>query len=143
MAHNAKKVGEEVDLFAKIRDKMANTAKGEGQLQAPNLAGPIVDTYRPLVAKRPAPSKMKGVGKDRKRLRALAKIGGVGSSGSSNPDLGGFEKAKIQRRKGLELKLSDVEVAIVEAADPGLTMQAMSKYLARGMVFSRRVATML
>ncbi|QCE03551.1 hypothetical protein DEO72_LG8g1576 [Vigna unguiculata] len=143
MAHHAKKVGGEVDVFAKIRDQMANAAKGEGQSQAPNLVGPVVDTYRPPVAKRPAPSKMKGVGKDRKRLRALAKTGGVGSSGSSNPDLGDFEKVKIQMRKGVELKLSDEEVAIVEAADPGLTMRAMSEYLARGMVLSRRVATLL
>jgi len=143
MAHPAKKVGGEVDLFAKIRDKMANAAKGEGQSQAPNLVGPVVDTYRPPVAKRPAPSKMKGVGKDRKRLRALAKTGCVGSSGSSNPDLGGFEKAKIQMRKGLELKLSDEEVAVVEAADPGLTMRAMNEYLARDMVLSRWVATLL
>ena len=143
MAHPAKKVGGEVDLFAKIRDKMANAAKGEGQSQAPNLAGPVVDTYRPPIAKRPAPSKMKGVGKDHKRLKALAKTGGVGLSGSSNLDLGGFEKAKIQMRKGLELKLSDEEVAVVEAADPGLTMRAMSEYLTRGMVLSRRVATLL
>jgi len=46
-------------------------------------------------------------------------------------------------RKGLELKLSDEEVTVVEAADPGLTMWAMSEYLARGMVLSWRVATML
>jgi len=143
MAHHVKKVGGEVDLFAKIRNQMANAAKGEGQSQAPNLVGPVVDTYRPPVAKRPAPSKMKGVGKDRKRLRALAKTGGVGSSGSSNPDLGGFEKVKIQMRKGVELKLSDEEVAVVEAADPRLTMRAISEYLARGMVLSRRVATLL
>jgi len=71
------------------------------------------------------------------------KTGGVGSSGSSNPDLGGFEKAKIQMRKGLELKLNDDEVTVVEAADPGLTMRAMSEYLARGMVLSRRVTTLL
>ncbi|QCD83000.1 hypothetical protein DEO72_LG2g3342 [Vigna unguiculata] len=119
---------------------MANAAKGEGQSQAPNLVGPVVDTYRPPVAKRLAPSKMKGVRKDRKRLRALAKTGGVGSS---NPDLGGFEKTKIQMRKGVELKLSDEEVAVVEAADPGLTMRAMSEYWARGMVLSRRGATLL
>jgi len=143
MADHAKKVGGEVDFFAKIRDKMANAAKGEGQSKAPNLAGPVVVTYRPPVVKRSAPSKMKGVGKDRKRLRALAKTGSVGSSWSSNPDLCGFEKAKIQMRKGLELKLSDEEVAVVEAADPGLTMRAMSEYLARGMVLSWRVATML
>jgi len=31
MAHHAKKVNGEVDLFAKIRDKMENAAKGEGQ----------------------------------------------------------------------------------------------------------------
>ncbi|QCD86965.1 hypothetical protein DEO72_LG3g1496 [Vigna unguiculata] len=138
MAHHAKKVGGEVDLFAKIRDQMANAAKGVGQSQATNLVGPVVDTYRAPVAKRPAPSKMKGVGKDRKRLRALAKTGGVGSSGLGNPDLGGFEKVKIQMRKGVELKLSDEEVA-----DLGLTMRAMSEYLARGMVLSRRVATLL
>jgi len=30
MAHNAKKVGGEVDLFVKIRDRMANAAKGDG-----------------------------------------------------------------------------------------------------------------
>jgi len=74
------------------------------------LVGLAVDTYRPPVAKRSTPSKMKGIGKDRKRLRALAKTGGVGSSGSSNPNLGGFEKAKVQVRKGVEIKLSDVEV---------------------------------
>ncbi|QCD89292.1 hypothetical protein DEO72_LG4g236 [Vigna unguiculata] len=113
MAHHAKKVGGEVDLFAKIRDKMANAAKGEGQSQAPNLAGPVMDTYRPPVAKRPAPSKV------------LGRI------------------AKIQMRKGLELKLSDDEVAFVESVDPGLTMRAMSEYLARDMVLSWRVATML
>ncbi|QCE03728.1 hypothetical protein DEO72_LG8g1753 [Vigna unguiculata] len=139
MAHHAKKVGGEVDLFAKLRDKIANAAKGEGQSQAPNLAGPVVDTYRPPVAQRSAPSKMKGVGKDRKRLRAHAKTGGVGSSGLSNPDLGGCERAKIQMRKGLELKLSDEEVAVVEAVDLGLTMRAMSEYLARGMVLSRQM----
>jgi len=46
-------------------------------------------------------------------------------------------------RKGLELKLSDEEVVVVEAADPGLTMRAMNEYLARGMVLSRRVVTLL
>ena len=46
-------------------------------------------------------------------------------------------------RKGLELKLNDDEVTVVEAADPGLTMRAMSEYLARGMVLSRRVTTLL
>ena len=143
MAHHARKTGGEIDLFAKIRDKMGNAAKAEGQSQAPNLVGPVVDVYHPPTAKRPAPSKMKGVGKDRKRLRALAKTGGVGSSGSSNPDLGGFEKSKIQMRKGVEIKLSDPEVGVVEAADPRLVMRALNEYMARGLVLSRRVTTML
>jgi len=143
MAHHARKVGGEVDLFAKIRDKLENAAMAEGQSQALNLAGPVIDTYAPAAAKRPAPSKLKGVGKDRKRLRALAKTGGVGSSGSSNPDLGGFEKTKVQMRKGVEVKLSDEEVGVVEAADPGLVMRALSEYLARGLVLGRRVNTML
>jgi len=39
---------------------------------------------------------MKGVGKDRKRLRALAKTEGVGCSGSSNSDLVGFEKPRFR-----------------------------------------------
>jgi len=39
--------------------------------------------------------------------------------------------------------LSDEEVAVVEAADPGLTMRAMSESLARGMVLSRWLATLL
>jgi len=30
MAYHAKKMGGEVDLFAKIRDKMGNMAKAEG-----------------------------------------------------------------------------------------------------------------
>lgn len=64
MAHHAKKVGDEVDLFVKIRDKMGSVTKAQGQSQAPNLVGPVVDTYQPAVAKRPAPSKMKGIGKD-------------------------------------------------------------------------------
>jgi len=59
MAHHARKTSGEVDLFAKIRDKMGNAAKAEGQSQAPNLVGPVVDVYRPPTAKRPAPSKMK------------------------------------------------------------------------------------
>ncbi|QCE13607.1 hypothetical protein DEO72_LG11g602 [Vigna unguiculata] len=105
MAHHVKKVGGEVDLFAKIRDK---------------LVGPAVDT-----------------------LRALAKIGGVSSNGSSNPDLGGFEKDKVKMRKGVEIKVSDEEVVVVEAADRGLVMRALSKYLARGLVLGRRVTTML
>jgi len=128
---------------ARIRDKMGNTAKAEGQSHAPNLVGPVVDVYRPPTAKRSAPSKMKGMRKDRKRLRALAKTGGVGSSGSSNLDLGGFEKSKIQMRKGVEIKLSDPEVGVVEAADPGLVMRALNEYMAQGLVLSRRVTTML
>ncbi|QCD83469.1 hypothetical protein DEO72_LG2g3813 [Vigna unguiculata] len=106
MAHHARKTGGEVDLFAKIRDKMGNATKAEGQSQAPNLVGPVVDVYRPPTAKRLALSKMKGVGKDRKRLRALAKTG-------------------------------------VEAVDPGLVMRALNEYMARGLVLSRRVTTML
>jgi len=143
MVNHVKKVGGEVDLSAKIRDKMANVAKAEGQSQASNLVGPIVDTYRPAVAKRPAPSKMKGFGKDRKMLHALANTEGVGSSGSSNPNLGGFEKSKIQMRKGVEIKLSDAKVGVVEAADSGLVMRALNEYLARGVVLGRRVTTML
>ncbi|QCD83053.1 hypothetical protein DEO72_LG2g3396 [Vigna unguiculata] len=108
MAHHAKKVGGEVDLFAKIRDNLEN-----------------------------------GVGKYRKRLCVLAKIGGVSSSGSSNPDLGGFEKNKVKMRKGVEIKVSDEEVVVVEAADRGLVMRALSKYLAQGLVLGRRVTTML
>ncbi|QCD82997.1 hypothetical protein DEO72_LG2g3339 [Vigna unguiculata] len=130
MTHHARKTGGEVDLFAKIRDKMGNAAKAEDQSQAPNLVGPIVDVYLPPTANRPAPSKMKGVGKDRKRLRALAKTRGVGSSGSSNPDLGGFEKSKIQMRKGVEIKLSDPKVGVEEATDLGLVMKALNEYMA-------------
>ena len=51
MAHHAKKVGGEVDLFAKIRDKIVNAAKGEGQFQAPNLAGPVVEPTGLLLRK--------------------------------------------------------------------------------------------
>jgi len=76
MAHYAKKVGASEDLFAKIRDQLAAYSKGEGSSKAPLLAGPMVETVRP-VAKRPDVSKLKGVGKDRKRLRALAKTGGL------------------------------------------------------------------
>ncbi|QCE06760.1 hypothetical protein DEO72_LG9g1774 [Vigna unguiculata] len=110
MAHHVKKVGGEVDLFAKIRDKMANAAKGEGQLQAPNLVGLVVDSYRPPVAKRPAPSKMKGVGKDRKRLRALAKTDGVGSNGSKK-----------------KLKAKQVELDGVNAAKDAAAEEAASE----------------
>ncbi|QCE06724.1 hypothetical protein DEO72_LG9g1738 [Vigna unguiculata] len=88
--------------------------------------------------KRPTPSKMKGVGKDRKRLRALAKTGGVGSSGSSNSNLGGFMKSKIQMRKGVEIKLSDAELGVVEAADPGLIMRVLNECLSHGVVLGRR-----
>lgn len=41
------------------------------------------------------------------------------------------------------IKLSDTEVAVVEEAVPMLIMRAMSEYLARGVVLSKRVATML
>ncbi|QCE11104.1 hypothetical protein DEO72_LG10g2337 [Vigna unguiculata] len=99
MAHYAKKVGASEDLFAKIRDQLAASSKGEGSSKAAALAGPVVETVRPA-AKRPAVSKLKGVGKDRKRLRALAKTGGVAPGGTNNPDLGGFEKEKVQMRKG-------------------------------------------
>ncbi|QCD86417.1 hypothetical protein DEO72_LG3g939 [Vigna unguiculata] len=104
MAHYAKKVGALDDLFAKIRDQLAASVKGEGSLKAANLAGPVVESVRPPAQKRLTVSKMKGVGKDKKRLRALAKIGGVAPSGSNNPDLGGFEKAK-----GFEKALRQVE----------------------------------
>ncbi|QCE00332.1 hypothetical protein DEO72_LG7g1622 [Vigna unguiculata] len=76
MAHYAKKVGASEDLFAKIRDQLAASSKGEGSSKAPALAGPVVETVRPA-AKRAAVSKLKGVEKDRKRLRALTKTGGV------------------------------------------------------------------
>ena len=46
-------------------------------------------------------------------------------------------------RKGVVIKLSDTEVAVVEEAVPMLIMRAMSEYLARGVVLSKRVATML
>ena len=144
MAHYAKKVGASEDLFAKIRDQLAASSKGEGSSKVPLLAGPMVETVRPA-AKRPAVSKLKGVGKDRKRLRALAKTGGAGvaAGGSNNPDLGGFEKAKVQMRKGVEIKLTDPEVAIVEAADPGLLMRAWNEYMSRGLVLGRRLSAIL
>ncbi|QCD96442.1 hypothetical protein DEO72_LG6g1145 [Vigna unguiculata] len=143
MAHYAKKVGASEDLFAKIRDQLAASSKGEGSSKAPLLAGPMVETVRPS-AKRPAVSKLKGVGKDRKRLRALAKTGGgVVAGGSNNPDLGGFEKAKVQMRKGVEIKLTDPEVAIVEAADPGLLIRAWNEYMSRGLVLGRRLSAIL
>jgi len=142
MAHYAKKVGASEDLFAKIRDQLAASSKGEGSSKAPLLAGPMVETVRPA-AKRPTVSKLKGVGKDRKRLRALAKTGGVAAGGSNNPDLGGFEKAKVQMRKGVEIKLTDPEVAIVEAADPSLLMRAWNEYMSRGLVLGRRLSAMM
>jgi len=46
-------------------------------------------------------------------------------------------------RKGVEIKLSDPEVGVVEVADHGLVMRALNEYLARGVVLSRRVTTML
>jgi len=142
MAHYAKKVGASKDLFAKIRDQLAACSKGEGSSKAPILAGLVVETIRPT-AKRPAVSKLKDVGKDRKRLRALAKTGGVALGGSNNPDLGGFEKAKVQMRKGVEIKLTDLEVAIVEVADSGLIMRALNEYMSRGLVLGRRLSAMM
>ncbi|QCD87119.1 hypothetical protein DEO72_LG3g1652 [Vigna unguiculata] len=142
MAHYAKKVGASKDLFAKIRDQLAASSKGEGSSKAPTLAGPVVETVRPA-AKRPAVSKLKGVPKDRKRLRALAKTGGVAPGGSNNPDLGGFEKAKVQMRKGVEIKLTDSEVAIVEAANLGLIMRAWNEYTSRGLVLGHRLSAMM
>ncbi|QCD93702.1 hypothetical protein DEO72_LG5g1778 [Vigna unguiculata] len=142
MAHYAKKVGASEDLFAKIRDQLAASSKGEGSSKAPALAGPVVETVRPA-AKRPAVSKLKGVGKDRKRLRALAKTGGVAPGGTNNPDLGDFEKAKVQMRKGVEIKLTDPEVALVEAADPGLMMRTCNEYTSRGLVLGRRLSAMM
>ncbi|QCE14716.1 hypothetical protein DEO72_LG11g1720 [Vigna unguiculata] len=121
MAHYAKKVGASEDLFAKIRDQLAASSKGEGSSKVPLLAGPMVETVRPA-AKRPAVSKLKG---------------------SNNPDLGGFEKAKVQMRKGVEIKLTDPEVAIVEAADPGLLMRAWNEYMSRGLVLGRRLSAIL
>jgi len=142
MANYAKKVGASEDLFAKIRDQLAASSKGEGSSKAPILAGPVVETVRPVV-KRPAVSKFKGMGKDRKRLRALAKTGGVAPGGSNNPNLGNFEKAKFQMRKGMEIKLTDPEVAIVVAVDPGLIMRALNEYMSRGLVLGRRLSAMM
>ena len=88
-------------------------------------------------------SKLKGVGKDRKRLRALAKTEGVAPGGSNNPKLGDFEKAKIQMRKGVEIKLTNPKVAIVEVADLGLIMRAWNEYMSRGLVLGRRLSTMM
>jgi len=116
--------------------------RGEGSSKAPALAGPVVETVRPA-AKRPAVSKLKGVGKDRKRLRALAKTEGVAPGGSNNPKLGDFEKAKIQMRKGVEIKLTNPKVAIVEVADLGLIMRAWNEYMSRGLVLGRRLSTMM
>jgi len=113
MAHYAKKVGVSEDLFAKIKDQLAASAKGESSSKAPNLAGLVVETIRPPAQKRSVVLKMKGVGKDRKRLRVLAKTRGVAPGRSNNPDLGGFEKAKVQMRKGVEIKVTDLEVGIV------------------------------
>jgi len=142
MAHYAKKVGASEDLFAKIRDQLAASSKGEGSSKAPALAGPMVEMVRPA-ANRPAVSKLKGVGKDRKRLRALAKTGGVAPGGTNNPDLGDFEKAKVQMRKGVEIKLTDPEIALVEAADPGLIMRAWNEYTSRGLVLGHRLSAMM
>ncbi|QCE06250.1 hypothetical protein DEO72_LG9g1261 [Vigna unguiculata] len=125
--------GESDASYGELRDQLAASAKGEGSSKAAALAGPGVETVRPA-ATRPAVSKLKGVGKDRKRLRALAKTGGVAPGGINNPDLGGFEKAKVQMRKGVEIKLTDPEVALVEAADPGLIMRAWNEYMSRGLV---------
>ena len=142
MAHYAKKAGASEDLFAKIRDQLATSSKGEGSSKAAALVGPVVETVHPAT-KRPAVSKLKGVGKDRKRLRALAKTGGVAPGGTNNPDLGGFEKEKVQMRKGVAIKLTDPEVALVEAADPGLIMRAWNEYTSRGLVLGRRLSAML
>ncbi|QCD78533.1 hypothetical protein DEO72_LG1g2169 [Vigna unguiculata] len=110
MAHYAKKVGALEDLFAKIRDQLAASSKGEGSSKAPLLAGPMVETVRPA-AKRPAVSKLKG--------------------------------AKVQMRTGVEIKLTDPEVAIVEAADPGLLMRAWNEYMPRRLVLGRRLSAMM
>jgi len=76
-------------------------------------------------------------------LRALAKTGGVAPGGTNNPDLGDFEKAKVQMRKGVEIKLTDPEVALVEAADPGLMMRTCNEYTSRGLVLGRRLSAMM
>ncbi|QCE03481.1 hypothetical protein DEO72_LG8g1505 [Vigna unguiculata] len=121
MDHYAKKVGASEDLFAKIRDQLAASSKGEGSSEAPILAGPVVKT-------------------DRKRLRALAKTGGVAPGGSNNPNLGDFENAKFQMRKGVEIKLTDPEVAIVEAVDPGLIMRALNEYMSLSTMMQEEIA---
>ena len=112
MAHYAKKVGASEDLFAKIRDQLAASSKGEGSSKAAALAGPVVETVRP-------------------------------AGGTNNPDLGGFEKEKVQMRKGVAIKLTDPEVALVEAADPGLIMRAWNEYTSRGLVLGHRLSAML
>jgi len=46
-------------------------------------------------------------------------------------------------RKGVAIKLTDPEVALVEAADPGLIMRAWNEYTSRGLVLGRRLSAML
>ena len=73
----------------------------------------------------------------------MPRRGGVAAGGSNNLDLGGFEKAKVQMRTGVEIKLTDPEVAIVEAADPGLLMRAWNEYMPRRLVLGRRLSAMM
>ncbi|QCD83028.1 hypothetical protein DEO72_LG2g3370 [Vigna unguiculata] len=122
MAHYAKKVGASEDLFAKIRDQLATSSKGEGSSKAPALAGPVVET---------------------EKVESSRQDGGVAPGGTNNPDLGGFEKAKVQMRKGVEIKLTDPEVALVEAANPGMIMRAWNEYTSRGLVLGRLLSAMM
>ena len=139
MAQHAKKRGAaEVDVFARLRDRKAEEAKKAGQTPVPNLTGPVVDVYAPRPpVKRPAPSKLKGVGKDRKRLKYLAKSGGVGGSTSGGGGTGLSRYESLELRKGLEMKLSDREMQIIEGSDPALAMKGMMEYLSRGIALGQ------
>jgi len=73
---------------------MTEMVKVEWQSQVPNLVALVVDTHRPQMAgQRSLPLKLKGVGKDRKKLKALAKGGGLISSGVGGFDLSLFESS--------------------------------------------------
>jgi len=66
MTQHAATIGEEEDIFAKLRKKMADAAKKEDKSTVSNFTKLMLETYRPeSVVKRSTPSKKMGKGKDR------------------------------------------------------------------------------
>ncbi|KAG2395437.1 uncharacterized protein HKW66_Vig0071870 [Vigna angularis] len=152
MAQHTPQVGYEDDLFTELRMQVEKMAKEVGRTDVPNLQQPETDIYHPGFDKKILElERGRGVGKERKRLRATILDEGKDKDGVARLstefregafDISELEGPLIRMHKGVSIELGGHERKVINDSDPEILFRGLLEFQTRALVLSRRVVHM-